>query len=264
METLNKYASEKMKRYIQRRKKAGLVAGLLLTLLLCGNGLAGEGASVAINYRGSADAAQALADEINAAGGRAQPYAADVTDYDAVRAMVEAIVTDMGRLDVLVNNAGFVQPRRFVETTPAEWHAQIDVGLYGVIHCCHAAVPHLAAGGCGRIVNLAGDSARVGEARLAITAASRGGVLALTKSLAKELGRDGITVNAVALGLLETSHSDQAWLAEHMAKIVRNYPLGRIGTPADVAPMVTFLASEGAGWVTGQVLSVSGGFSMVG
>ncbi len=104
----------------------------------------------------------------------------------------------------------------------------------------------------------------MGEKGLSITAASRGGVLSLTKSLAKELGPDGITVNAVALGLVETGHSDKDWLETKMAKIVRNYPAGRIGQPEDVAPMVAFLASVGAGWVTGQIISISGGYSMVG
>jgi len=226
--------------------------------------LAGEGAAVAVNYRGSEAAAHELVAQIADAGGTARAYQADVADYAAVGGMVAAVARDLGGLDVLVNNAGYVVPRRFAETTPEDWRRQIDVGLYGVIHCCHAAVPHLAAGGGGRIISLAGDSARVGEKGLSITAASRGGVLSLTKSLARELGREDITVNAIALGLVETGHSDKAWLEENMGKIVRNYPLGRIGQPADIAPMVAFLASAGAGWITGQVISVSGGYSMVG
>ena len=226
--------------------------------------LADEGVSVAINYRGSEAAAKELVAEIEVDGGTARAYGGDVTDYDATKAMIDQVASDFGGLDILVNNAGYVTPQKFVETTPADWHAQIDVGLYGVIHCCHAAAGYLAASGDGRIISLAGDSARVGEKNLAITAASRGGVMALTKSLAKELGRDGITVNLVALGLVETGHSDKAWLDANMSKIVRNYPSGRIGQPEDIAPTIAFLASSGASWITGQIISVSGGYSTVG
>jgi len=226
--------------------------------------LAGEGATVAVNYFHSADGAQAVVDDIAARGGTARTYRADVTDRAAVSDMVERIAADCGRLDILVNNAGYVQRQRFVETTPQDWRKQIDVGLYGVIHCCHAAVPHMVKQNGGRIVNMMGDSARVGESGLAVTAASRGGVLALTKSLAKELGRHWITVNALALGLIETSHSDPAWFEANRERILRNYPVRRLGRPEDVAPAVAFLASDAAGWITGQVLSISGGFSTSG
>jgi NAD(P)-dependent dehydrogenase (short-subunit alcohol dehydrogenase family) len=191
-------------------------------------------------------------------------YRADVADRDAVTAMVDAVVADLGRLDILVNNAGLALRQRFLDTTPAEWKAQIGVGLYGVIHCCHAVVPHMVRQKGGRIVNLAGDSARVGESGLSITAASRGGVMALTKSLAKEFGRDAITANLVALGFVETAHSEPEWLATNRDKVVRLYPLRRLGKPADVAPAVAFLASDAASWITGQVLSISGGYSTVG
>jgi NAD(P)-dependent dehydrogenase (short-subunit alcohol dehydrogenase family) len=226
--------------------------------------LGAEGATVAVNYLHSQADAEATVAQIKAKGGNAALYKADVTDFTAVRGMVDKIVKDHGRLDILVNNAGYVQRQRFTDTTPEDWKKQIDVGLYSVIHCCHAAVPHIAKQSGGRIINLVGDSARVGESGLAITAASRGGVLALTKSLAKELGRNWITVNAVALGLVVTSHSDPKWLEANMDKIIRNYPLRRLGKADDVSTMVAFLASEGASWVTGQVISVSGGFSTVG
>src|SRR5262249_33234555 len=193
--------------------------------------LAREGAAVAVNYRSSRAEADATVAELHNNGGKAAGYQADITDRDAVGEMVAAIVKDFGRIDILVNNAGFVQRQRFLQTTPAEWRSQIDVGLYGVIHCCHAVAPHMARQKSGRIVNLAGDSARVGESGLSITAASRGGVISLTKSLAKELGRDGITVNLVALGFIETAHSEPEWLAANRDKIVRMYPLRRLGKP---------------------------------
>lgn len=226
--------------------------------------LAAEGAVVAINYNHSKEAAEVVVSDIRKAGGRSAAYAADVADYDAVRDIVKRIAGDFGGIDILVNNAGYVERSRFLATKPDAWRRQIDVGLYGVIHCCHAAVPHMIERKGGRIVNLVGDSARVGEPGLAITAASRGGVLALTKSLAKELGAEGITANVLALGLVDTSHIDKAWLQANLEKIVRQYPLRRIGRTTDVAPLVAFLASNAAGWITGQVISVSGGYSMVG
>ncbi len=225
--------------------------------------LAAEGAIVAINYRSSKSEAEALVAKITASGGKAAAYQADIVDYAAVQAMVAAVIADFGRLDVLVNNAGLVLRERFVDTKPEDWRRQIDVGLYGVIHCCHAAAPQMIKQNGGRISCLVGDSARVGESGLAVTAASRGGALALAKSLAKELGRANITVNAVSLGLIETAHSDPAWMEANRDKLTRMYPLRRLGKPDDIAPLVTLLASEGGSWITGQVISVNGGFSMV-
>jgi 3-oxoacyl-[acyl-carrier protein] reductase len=226
--------------------------------------LAAEGATVAVNYnRSKAEASEAVA-EIAASGGRAKAYGADITDLDAVRTMIDGIINDFGRLDILVNNAGYVRRQPFAESGPADWRRQIDVCLYGSIHCSHAALPHIAAGKHGRIISLAGDSSRIGEAGLALAAAARAGVIALMKSLAKELGRSAVTANAIALGLVETGHLDKAWLDANRDKITRLYPLRRLGTPGDVGPIVAFLASDAAAWITGQVLSVNGGFSMVG
>ena len=224
--------------------------------------LAAEGAAVAVNYRSSGPAAEALVCEIAAKGGKAKAYQADVADFAAVQAMVAAIVNDFGGLNILINNAGLALRRRFVETTPEDWRRQIDTCLYGAIHCCHAAAPHLAAGGDGRIISVIGDSSRVGESGLAIVAAARAGVVALMKSLARELGRSGTTANTVSLGLVETAH-DPAFIRENREKLVRLYPVRRLGLPDDVAPMVALLASPRTGWITGQVLSISGGYSMV-
>lgn len=224
--------------------------------------LAAEGAAVAVNYRSSAEEAAAVVDEIAAAGGRAKAYRADVADHGAVKDMVAAVVADLGGLDILVNNAGLALRKRFLETTPEEWRRQIDICLYGAIHCCHAAAPHLEAGGQGRIVSVIGDSSRVGESGLAVVAAARAGVVALMKSLARELGRSGVTANTVSLGLVETAHA-RDWVDANREKLTRLYPLRRLGQPEDVAPMVALLASPHGGWISGQTISISGGFSMV-
>jgi 3-oxoacyl-[acyl-carrier protein] reductase len=224
--------------------------------------LAAEGAHVAVNYRSSAKDAEALIGEIVAKGGNAKTYKADVADLAAVKAMVDEIVKDFGSLNILINNAGLAIRQRFLETKPEDWHRQIDACLYGAIHCCYAETPHLESAKNGRIISVIGDSSRVGESGLAIVAAARAGVVALMKSLARELGRSGTTANTVSLGLVETPH-DKDWVDANRDKLIKLYPLRRLGLPGDVAPMVTLLASPHSGWITGQVLSISGGFSMV-
>jgi len=224
--------------------------------------LAAEGASVAINYRSSGQDADLLVAEIAGKGGTAKSYKADVADFAAVKAMVDETVKDFGGLHILINNAGLAIRQRFMETKPEDWHRQIDACLYGAIHCCYAAAPHLDAAKNGRIVSVIGDSSRVGESGLAIVAAARAGVVALMKSLAREFGRSGTTANTVSLGLVETPH-DKEWVDANRDKLIKLYPLRRLGLPGDVAPTVTLLASPHSGWITGQVLSISGGFSMV-
>jgi len=224
--------------------------------------LAAEGAAVAVNYLPSAADADAVVAKIKARGGNAKAYKADVSDFTAVKGMVDAIAKDFGGLNILVNNAGLAKRQRFVETKPDDWHKQIDICLYGAIHCCHAAAPHLENAKNGRIIAVIGDSSRVGESGLAIVAAARAGVVALMKSLAREFGRSGTTANTVSLGMVETAH-DRAWVEENREKLVRLYPVRRLGLPDDIAPTVALLASPRSGWITGQTLSISGGYSMV-
>src|SRR5450759_1551250 len=157
--------------------------------------LASEGAAVAVNYRDSSEEAEAVVKEITAKGGKAKAYAADVGDYAAVKTIVDAVGKHFGSLNILINNAGLALRKPFVQTTPDDWRRQIDACLYGAIHCCHAAAPHLDAGKNGRIVGVVGDSSRIGESGLAIVAAARAGVIALMKSLAREFGRSGTTAN---------------------------------------------------------------------
>ncbi len=224
--------------------------------------LAAEGANVAVNYRSSGKEAETLVSEITAKGAKAKAYKADVADFAAVKTMVDEVVKDFGGFNILINNAGIARRQRFIETKPDDWHRQIDACLYGAIHCCYAAAPHLDAAKNGRIVRVIGDSSRVGESGLAIVAAARAGVVALMKSLAREFGRSGTTANTVSLGLVETAH-DRDWVEANREKLVKLYPVRRLGQAGDVAPMVTLLASPHSGWITGQVISISGGFSMV-
>lgn len=224
--------------------------------------LASEGAAVAVNYNSSGERAQAVVDEIKAKGGRAVACKANIADFAAVKQMIDRTATELGSLNILVNNAGLVIRKRFAETSPDEWRRQIDTCLYGTIHCCHAAAPLLEASKNGRIISLMGDSSRVGESGLSIAAAARAGVIALMKSLAREMGRSGTTANAVSLGLVETAH-DRTWVDANREKLTKLYPLRRLGQPGDVAPMVALLASDHGSWITGQVVSISGGFSMV-
>jgi 3-oxoacyl-[acyl-carrier protein] reductase len=224
--------------------------------------LAEAGAAVAVNYHSSRDDADAVVAQIHNAGGKAKAYQADIADFEAVKAMVASVKADFGGLDILVNNAGLVLRKRFTDTTPEEWHKQIDTCLYGAIHCCHAAAPLLEASGRGRIISNMGDSSRIGESGLAIGAAARAGTIALMKSLAREMGRTGTTANSIALGLIESAH-DRTWLDANHDKLVKAYPLRRLGQASDVAPMVALLASDAGSWITGQVISISGGFSMV-
>ena len=226
--------------------------------------LAREGAHVAVNYFKSQRGADEVVGECRRMGVKAQAYGADVSDYKAAKVLVERAIADFGGLDILVNNAGHSKMQLFAESGPEDWRPQIGVCLYGVIHCTHAALAHFTARKAGRIINIVGDSGRVGEARLAVTAAARAGAIAFTKSMARELARFNVTANAVALGLVETEHMDPAWLAAKREKILQLYPLRRLGQPRDVAPLVALLASDEASWITGQTISVSGGYTTVG
>jgi 3-oxoacyl-[acyl-carrier protein] reductase len=224
--------------------------------------LAAAGATVAVNYHGSKTDAESVVAEIKTGGGRANAYQADVSDAAVVNQLIANIKSDFGGLDILVNNAGLVFRKRFSESTPEDWRKQIDTCLYGALNCCHAAGPLLEASGRGRIVSIMGDSSRVGESGLALAAAARAGTIALMKSLAREWGRSGLTANSIALGLIETAH-DKAWVEANRDKLVKAYAIRRLGLPSDVAPMVALLASDAGSWITGQTISINGGYSMV-
>jgi NAD(P)-dependent dehydrogenase (short-subunit alcohol dehydrogenase family) len=231
-----------------------------------GLAFAAERANVAFHYHSSATGAADAAKEARALGVNSVAVGADLRDETHVAAAVERVEREVGPIDVLVNNAAATQRKLFLETTPADWAAQIDVTVKGTLLVTHAVVGRMAARRSGAIVSLMGDSGRVGESRLLVTATARAATVGLTRSLAREFARTGIRANCVSIALVQTErfgvHAGGAD-DERMQRIVAQYPLGRVGRADDVTPMVLLLASPRAGWITGQVVSVNGGYAML-
>jgi len=213
------------------------------------------------------------------AGGAASAavIATDVTKWESVVAMVRAVEQRHQRVDVLVNNVGWTQDRLFVEKTRDEWEKEIQLNLWGMINCTRAVLDGMIARQAGAIVSLGSDAGRMGEFREAVYGACKAGVIALSKSLAREVGRHGIRLNVVCPGMttpasdeeigslsMWSSEANRAWNTPDMrARIAKAYPLRRIGRPEDVAGAAVFLASDAASFITGQTLSVSGGYTMM-
>jgi NAD(P)-dependent dehydrogenase (short-subunit alcohol dehydrogenase family) len=181
-------------------------------------------------------------------------------------AAVERVERECGPIEVLVNNAAATQRQAFLDSTPEDWQAQVDVTVTGTLRITQAVARRMVERRSGAIVNLMGDSGRVGESGLLVTATARASTLGLTRSLARELARDGIRANCVSIALVQTDN-----VAAHaggvdevrMQRILAQYPLRRLGRPDDVVPMVLLLASPRSSWTTGQVVSVNGGYAMV-
>lgn len=229
---------------------------------------AAEGAKVAV-WDMNLDAARKVVDQVLGAGGEAAAFRCDITNRAEVDAAVAATEAQLGPVAVLVNNAGWDIFKPFTKTAPAEWDKLIAINLVGSLHVLHAVLPGMAERKAGRIVNVASDAARVGSSGEAVYSACKGGLVALSKTLAREHARHGITVNVVCPGPTDTAllqgvaegASNPEKLLEAFTKAI---PLGRLGQPDDLAGAIVFLGSEDAAFITGQVLSVSGGLTMNG
>ena len=231
-------------------------------------GFAAEGAKVAVLDRSAAAAAEVVG-RIADSGGRALAVECDITDRPSVDAAVADVVGELGPIDVLVNNAGWDLFVPFLQTKPDDWMRLIDINLVGALHLHHAVLPGMVERGAGRVVNVASDAARVGSSGEAVYAACKAGLVAFTKTLAREHARHGITLNVVCPGPTDTevltTVVDAAANPDKLREAFRRaIPMGRLGEPDDLVGAVLFFASAAAAFVTGQVLSVSGGLTMAG
>jgi 3-oxoacyl-[acyl-carrier protein] reductase len=231
--------------------------------------LAQAGATVWVNDV-HLDLAETVAGEIKADGGTAHAIAGDVCDLDSVRAMRE----QTGPLDILVNNAGTgvraftdgtVTIAPFVESTPEQWEPVIAVNLYGVLHMTHTYLPSMLDRGWGRIVTIVSDAGRKGERGQAVYGAAKAAAMGFMRGIAQEGGRKGVTANCIALGTIGFEAGDReagaGEASEENKALIRPYPVGRIGTPEDPAPLAVLLCSDAAEWITGQVYPVNGGYT---
>lgn len=223
--------------------------------------LAGVGAQVAVIYRERQDAAHEVVDGIGAAGGEACAYQADVRSWEAVQEVVRQVQAAWDSIDILVNNAGIARDGLLARMSEADWHDVIETHLTGAFHCSKAVLRGMMRQRWGRIVNISSLSGLAGNAGQCNYAAAKAGLVGFTRALAKEVGARNITVNAIAPGFIETDMT--AGLAESWKQeALRLTPVGRFGTPDEVAAMVVYLASDAAAYITGQVISIDGGLGM--
>lgn len=236
---------------------------------------AAEGAHIAVNDVNS-KAIDETVSAVRAAGGRAISAQCDITDLAAVHEMVRKVEAEYGRIDVLVNNAAvIISHSMFLETKPEDCEKEIKVILYGTMNCTRAVLPGMVQRQFGKVINIVTDAARVGQERQCNYSAAKGGVISFTKSIAKEVGRSNINVNAVSPGATNSpmrmdmlrelkQNVGEQKAAEREEKIKRAYALRRFGEPEDIANAVVFLSSEAGHQITGQILSVNGGYAMFG
>lgn len=235
-----------------------------------GKGIAGtlgeQGLRVAVADL-NIEAAEQAAKEITAGGGEAIAVQIDVTSNESVRAAVATVEAQLGPVEVVVNNAGWDDFMPFVETDEAFWDKILDINYKGALRVIHTVVPGMLERGFGRVINIGSDAGRVGSSLEAVYSGAKGGIIAFTKTLAREVATKGVTANTVCPGPTDTpalrKFADGAGDADKvLGGMTRAVPMKRLGTPEDIGPAVAFFASDGAGFVTGQTLSVSGGLTM--
>jgi 3-oxoacyl-[acyl-carrier protein] reductase len=219
--------------------------------------LARDGANVVINARSSRDEAAKAAKEVEAIGAKTMVHIGDITKEDEVKTMVDAVVKQFGRVDILINNAAVRGERPFVEMSHKEWRSVLDVVLDGAFFCSRAALPHMLKNKWGRIINMGGVSSHIGTAGRAHVGAAKYGIVGLTKSLSAEFAPQGITVNCIAPGRIGGERS-----ATSGAGIGHNPPVGREGNFEDVASIVRHLCQPANGFITGQTIHINGGLYM--
>ena len=197
-------------------------------------------------------------------GGSALGLEVDITDRAGVARGLATVEAELGAVDVLVNNAGIDKIEPFFDSEESTWERIVAVNLLGTIRCCHVVAPGMAERGWGRVVNIASDAGRVGSSGEVVYSGTKGGIIAFTKALAREVASRGVTVNCICPGPTETALLQQVAAAseELYAGLAKAVPMRRTGQPTDIAPAAAFLASDGAGYITGQTLSVSGGLTM--
>ena len=223
--------------------------------------LAAEGATVIVNYSRSADAANAVVSAIAEAGGTARAWQADVANAEQVEAMIKGIVAEFGRIDILVNNAGITRDKLLLRMSEEDWDAVLDTNLKGAFLTLKYAAPVMMKQRSGAIVNVGSVIGKVGAAGQINYSASKSGLVGLTKSAAKEFGSRNIRVNAVAPGFVETEMTE-VLKPEYRDTILKQIPLARFGAAADIARVVSFLSSEDAAYIHGEVISIDGGLFM--
>ena len=219
------------------------------------------GATVVINYNGSAQKAEEVKQSITADGGRAVIKQCNVADYDACEAFIKEVIDQFGRIDILVNNAGITKDGLIMRMSEEDFTNVVDVNLKGTFHCIRFASRQMMKQRSGRIINMSSVVGISGNAGQINYAASKAGVIGMTKSAAKELASRGITVNAIAPGYIETDMTNV--LSDKVKEeTMKQIPLGRLGQTGDIAAAAAFLASDEAGYITGQVLAVDGGMAI--